>query len=431
MVDSILTNMGSMIALQNLQATQQNMLQVQSQISTGLKVQTAKDNAATWTIATQMNSDISNLQSVSNGLGNADSALTFAVSGANQITSLISQIRSKVTDAQATGTDPNAVQGDINQLVSQINSTVAASSYNGVNLLQGTVLNAVSSVTTGGNSSPSYITVGGTSSNLGTDAASGGQLSMLNNINVVSNPNAVISGNGGTLTIGSSATDTKSLNLGDTLNFAYGISGSGPSGTVTLKVTNDASGTVLSSSGGNYVVAINAAQVTVGGTSGPANDGVLAGNIVNVLTGGTGAAWTSGTSPFATTPVSGTSAGAAAGTGTTANVITITPDGTGGTASATSTTGGYASMLSSLDKANTIVTTAAAAFGSTQNRVEMQQTFINSLVSTLQGSVGNMVDTDMAAASARLTALQTQQQLGTQALSIANQSSQSILSLFR
>ena len=74
---------------------------------------------------------------------------------------------------------------------------------------------------------------------------------------------------------------------------------------------------------------------------------------------------------------------------------------------------------------------AAAAFGSSENRLTIQEEFVTSLVNSMKTGVGALVDTDMEAASARLQALQVQQQLGTQALSIANASPQNLLALFQ
>ncbi len=74
---------------------------------------------------------------------------------------------------------------------------------------------------------------------------------------------------------------------------------------------------------------------------------------------------------------------------------------------------------------------ASAAFGSAQGRIEIQSDFVGKLVDSLKAGIGTLVDADMEAASARLQALQVQQQLGTQSLSIANQAPQNILSLFR
>ena len=74
---------------------------------------------------------------------------------------------------------------------------------------------------------------------------------------------------------------------------------------------------------------------------------------------------------------------------------------------------------------------AASSFGSAQGRVDTQAEFIQSMVDNFKSGIGTLVDADMEAASARLQALQVQQQLGIQALSIANQSPQTILALFR
>jgi flagellin len=74
---------------------------------------------------------------------------------------------------------------------------------------------------------------------------------------------------------------------------------------------------------------------------------------------------------------------------------------------------------------------AAAAFGSAQNRIEGQNEFVKTLVDAMNTGIGALTDTDMEAASSRLQALQVQQQLGVQALAIANQAPQALLSLFR
>lgn len=87
-----------------------------------------------------------------------------------------------------------------------------------------------------------------------------------------------------------------------------------------------------------------------------------------------------------------------------------------------------------LESINTMIasaTTASQQYGSAAKRVEIQTSFISKLSDAMTAGVGALVDTNMEEASARLQALQTQQQLGIQALSIANQAPQSILSLFR
>lgn len=73
----------------------------------------------------------------------------------------------------------------------------------------------------------------------------------------------------------------------------------------------------------------------------------------------------------------------------------------------------------------------AAALGASSKRIADQNNFVGRVTDAMKSGIGTLVDADMEAASARLQALQTQQQLGVQALSIANQTPQTILSLFR
>ncbi|PKP63137.1 MAG: flagellin, partial [Alphaproteobacteria bacterium HGW-Alphaproteobacteria-8] len=96
-----------------------------------------------------------------------------------------------------------------------------------------------------------------------------------------------------------------------------------------------------------------------------------------------------------------------------------------------STGAGAKAALSGMEALIQASVNAAASFGSAQKRIENQSNFINKVADSLTSGIGALVDADLEAASARLQALQVQQQLGVQALSIANQQPQSILSLFR
>ena len=92
---------------------------------------------------------------------------------------------------------------------------------------------------------------------------------------------------------------------------------------------------------------------------------------------------------------------------------------------------GVAAALSNIETMINTTIDAAAAFGSSQGRIESQSDFISQLTDSLKSGIGALVDADMEETSARLQALQVQQQLGVQSLSIANQAPQTILSLFR
>ncbi len=90
-----------------------------------------------------------------------------------------------------------------------------------------------------------------------------------------------------------------------------------------------------------------------------------------------------------------------------------------------------AADLQTVEDAIADVVDVAFTFGSAGKRIEIQSNFISKLSDSMTSAIGALVDTDMEEASARLQALQTQQQLGIQSLSIANQAPSSILSLFR
>jgi flagellin len=88
-------------------------------------------------------------------------------------------------------------------------------------------------------------------------------------------------------------------------------------------------------------------------------------------------------------------------------------------------------MIGVVEGALKDMTTAATNLGAAKQRIDLQKTFTQSLMDSIDRGVGQLVDADMNKESTRLQALQVQQQLGIQALSIANSGSQSILSLFR
>jgi len=117
-------------------------------------------------------------------------------------------------------------------------------------------------------------------------------------------------------------------------------------------------------------------------------------------------------------------------TGTTASQGTydLTSLGTGGTAVSAANA---ADMLSAVNQALGAVTNYAASIGATQDRMTSASNFNSAVTTDYANGISALVDADMNTASTRLQALQTQQQLGIQSLSIANQNAQLILKLFR
>ena len=88
-------------------------------------------------------------------------------------------------------------------------------------------------------------------------------------------------------------------------------------------------------------------------------------------------------------------------------------------------------MVDTLDTLSKSLNGKLSDLGSASRKIDAQTTFTSKLSDTIESGIGNLVDADLAKESAKLQALQVKQQLGVQALSIANQAPQTITSLFR
>jgi flagellin len=128
-----------------------------------------------------------------------------------------------------------------------------------------------------------------------------------------------------------------------------------------------------------------------------------------------------------------TRVGSGAATAETITIATVdfTAAVTGVTLTGTADTTDAAATFAELETMLGLAITGAAALGTSGKRLDDQSNFVSKLSDSLTTGIGALVDTDMEAASAKLQALQTQQQLGVQALSIANEAPSTIMSLFR
>ncbi len=120
--------------------------------------------------------------------------------------------------------------------------------------------------------------------------------------------------------------------------------------------------------------------------------------------------------------------GAAAGDG---SIILVSFDGTSEMDISSATDTQIDDYIQATDRAISQMTDAATNFGSVKSRIDLQKDFISNLQDSIDRGISSLIDADMNEESTRLQALQVQQQLGIQALSIANSSSQNILALFR
>jgi flagellin len=277
-MSSILTNVGAMAALQTLNATNKALNTTQNRISSGMRVESAKDNSSSWSIATTMRGDVSGFKAIADNLALSESTVSVAREAAETVSDLLTQIKSKVVLANSDSVDTTKIQDDIDQLVDQITNVVGSAQFNGVNLVD--------------------------------SAAS--------------------------------------------VDFLASLDRSGATVTVSNITFNEQD---LRTAAGGGLAAITSIDVT-------------------------------------------SAAGAAAAVATIETAVGVAVD-------------------------------AAASFGAVQGRVSIQRDFVSAMADAMTAGVGSLVDANMEEEAARLTALQTQQQLGIQGLSIANAAPQNILALFR
>ena len=139
---SVNGNPGALIALQNLTATQAQLQTAQNEVSTGLAVGAPSDNGALWAIAQNQRSTASALTTVTQSLQRVQSTVNVATSAGTTISDLLNQLQSKALAASDTSTNTasrTALNADFTSILNQITSVVANASFNGVNLLDGSV----------------------------------------------------------------------------------------------------------------------------------------------------------------------------------------------------------------------------------------------------------------------------------------------------
>lgn len=287
-MSSLLTNASAITALQNLATTQKSLQTTQNQIATGLRVSSASDNAAYWSIATTMSSDNEALGAVKDALGESASMIDVASAALKSTLDVMNKIKTDLVSAKQPGADLAKIQTDVASLQKQLGSIVKSAAFNGQNWLDG------------------------------------------------------------------SQTSAK-------LVAAFNRDSTGATSVDTIDVTPEA---LIDGAGG----------------------GVLE----------------------------------AAGSGT--DITTMDVSAAGADLDA---------FIADTDAAIGQIADYSSTLGATKTRIDLQQTFISNLSDALTKGVSTLVDADMNQASTRLQALQTQQQLGVQSLSIANQNTQMILKLFQ
>lgn len=398
-MNSLLTNTSAMVALQNLRSVNKDLSMVQEQISTGKKVGNARDNAAIFAISTVMQSDVKGFEAISSSLNLGASSVGVARGAAEKITELLVDMKGLIVAAQEDNVDRAKIQTDIGQLRDQIGSIVEAAQFNGLNFLKGadtTSFLASLDRDSSGNVTASTIDV----ADYSLETAAG---------------NAVAGLGAGTTGVGTGFNTAAQL-VADT-------------GVFSLDIDDGATFTA----GDTYEVRIDGRKLVYEVQTGDDEDDVAQGiaNLINNagISGVTSAFVSGGGSADATADITNASGA------TIAVELTVT-DGTGGGLANlngldVSNATNAAAALVSIEGLISEAIDAAASFGSAQKRIEIQNEFVTNLTDALKTGIGALTDADLEAASARLQSLQVQQQLGIQALSIANASPNAILGLFR
>jgi len=412
-MSSVLTNKGAMIALETLRGINKSMAKVQSEISTGKKISTSSDNAAIWSIAKVMESDVKSFSQITDSLNLGSATVGVAQSAANQVTSLLQDAKSLIVaanDASVTDGDREKYQTDISELVGTITNIVDAASFNGQNLLKGV---GEISVLAALNRAPDGTVTAG---------------------NIAINRNDLSTEVG----VASSVTVAMADEVGATITTALATHTDGGDAVLTItdgeaESRTDYQFTVDGPGGTDIVVQYSA-------DTGSTQDQIAAG-IAQATNEAIASAYEENNAVDLRTLTATASGGVvsfknlAAGAANNVSITTLTVlDGgveAGGLAGFDdiniSTAAGAETALASIDTLLQAAIDATAEFGSRQKRIDNQNEFIITLTDSLKNGVGAMTDANLEEASARLQSLQVQQQLGTQSLSIANQAPQALL----
>jgi len=383
---SVNTNNEAMSAIRLLNQTNKSLSTTQARINSGYKVGSARDNASTFTIAQGMRADVAAFTAVSDSLSMGEATANVAVNAATKISNKLIDLQKEVVNAQSSTVDRAKIQESINKIVADITGVVSSAQFNGYNLINNTDANL--SVTSSLNrTDPTTFSIATITVNRENLLAATLGISGIN-----------VADGSGTATFGSNW----STSLADNDTFAITAGGT----VYTFEFIDDPA-TTPATVGSNYVVDMDT-------TASPgANIQALVSKMAEV-------GFTANYNSLGQLNITSSNGDITAIASSNADVTT-----------AVVAAGDPSAALTSVSGAITTVNAALARLSSSANQISSQKDFVKELTDTLTSGIGNLVDADLAEESANLQALQTKQQLGIQALSIANQQPGSVLSLFR
>lgn len=382
-MSSVNTNGAAMAAIRSLSTIARDMGTTQARIESGLRVNKANDDPAVFAIAQNMRADLSAMTAVRDSLAFGKAAVTVARDAATKISDELGRLKQTITQGQQQGLDATAINTQIANALENIDAYARSATFNGVNLLtQG--VGGVPGVT---NTQVDIVRdiqgattqVGGTNSTAaglslaGLDVNSGAWRVSFNNTLAPANAENI------TVTVGGR-------------NMVFELSNGSAALTTTPNATTEVFDVQFTATDSplQRLGAVITRMQDAGIDASLTNDGAL------VIRG--------------------------AATAVTTNI-------TG--AAAPAQIGGAQGAIAVVEGAVDTMGTRLANLGANLRQIEGLSEFTKQLTDSVKEGLGALVDADLAEESARLTSLQTKQQLATQSLSIANQQSQSLLSLFR
>jgi len=486
------TNISSMQAQSSVRTSGLNLSTAMERLSSGVRINSAKDDAAGLAISTRMTASIRGISAAIRNANDGISLTQTAEGSLNQISDNLQRIRELAVQSANTGnnaSDRAAMNNEATQLIAEIDRVASNTTYNGINLLDGTFqaqnlqvgagngsndrisisIGSAKSSALGVGSNSSYATpltgavttaalvAGGLSINgtaVGATVADGVSYSgdTLSGISVAAAINAVSGTSGVTATVGTTALAGTTVT---TAGYAVVIA----AGDVLINGVDigaiDAAAS-LAERGGQMASAINAVSdqtgvtatfsTTTGAVALSAADGrnidlTTTANATAVATGlGSGGATTLQTTSAVTLASSGSAgitiadvdgASAAASGLTVGYTAATTTVGAGVSSLDLTTASGSQDALTTLDSAINTITDSRAAMGAYQNRLTASIANLETTSMNLSASRSRILDTDYAKETTNLAKSQIIQQAATAMLAQANQSGQSVLALLK
>jgi len=470
MASTINTNISSLNAQRNLSANSSSLATSMQRLSSGVRINSAKDDAAGLAISDRMSAQIRGMNTASRNANDGISLAQTAEGALGSITTNLQRMRElavQAANASNSSSDRTALQAEVSQLASEIDRVATQTKFNGINLLDGSF--TAKDFQIGANVGET-ITVSSIdtarSASLGTYQ---GFNSLNTSIGTASNTAAASTAvvGGTTYALGTIANDAKAI--ANAIN-SKGIPGftatanatslagttattTGTSGTSTLVINGltismDGVGANASTTRSNAVSAINAQSAATGVTATDTGTGVsLAASDGRNITVGSFAAGS-----YTSSTIADFGLAAAATTGASINLNYVAPSGVTGNMTFTNWTPGTQTIAStgtsvsamdvstvanaklaitSLDAAIDNVNSNRAALGAYQNRFLAAVNSLSVASENLSASRARIMDADFAAETANLSRTQILQQAGTAMVAQANQMPQGVLALLK